>query len=166
MRDYPAFSLFTFRSTLSEHWLLHYFIMCCFFLTFIVVCAPPLTFSLPSAWLFLRHLLISRSRGLVFSKNLHFFHNLFAYIKILLYLCAENLRWRDMSLRLGWIFRHIDSVYWRFVFDKTKTSNFQNQVWTKVSNRCLWVWHIPSFAVSKQSCLSYRRRFPVVYLTL
>ena len=35
-------------------------------------------------------------------KNPH----LFAYVNYLLYLCTENLRWRDMSLRIGWIFRH------------------------------------------------------------
>ena len=39
------------------------------------------------------------------------FSFLFAYIRKKYYFCTENLRWRVMSLRLGWIFRHVDSVY-------------------------------------------------------
>lgn len=44
----------------------------------------------------------------IFRRKINFYLHI---SKICCTFALENLRWRDMSLRLGWIFRHINSVY-------------------------------------------------------
>ena len=82
-----------------------------------------------------------------------------------------NLRWREICptksvsywflLRVG--FWHIDSVYWRFAFGDSKTSQLFNYTSNQSNSKCLWVWLYPCYISFGCGVFSYQRRFPVVY---